>query len=317
MDTVTLKPGQLRRYREFQRNNSIYTIRRNPLYYYKVEARGNHIPVNIIDNPELPSHMRQAIRQACWSERDWAVFEVLISSGARVAEVCEATWAGVRAEGFEAGLALHTKGQGRLPYKSTSLTPEALTALTRYCATERTAYDPLHVQFHAWNRGRSWTSSRYLEFLKKRKINPATVPIFINERRKPYNRNAFDKNPIAKLRNRAKDSRNSGLRLLVSAHHWRHWYINLQLDKIAASSQNVDEHTDMLVKFVDDMGWKHWSGLSHYDHRGQATKLLRAREEGVKESHKSDSKKQSFRVIAEMKKKKIIPEENPYRQTVT
>lgn len=66
-----------------------------------------------------------------------------------------------------------------------------------------------------------------------------------------------------------------GLRIVMSPHHIRHWYVNRELDRIAAEHGTSELHYVMAVQgFVTQMGWQSWTSLATYDHRGVATKML-------------------------------------------
>lgn len=275
MDVVTSPHVQLRRHTHLQRTTSIYTGQRSPVQFYRVE--GDTItPVAVMNNPELPQHLREAARWAGWSARDCAILELLLASGARVTEVCEATWAGVDIIGFEAGLRLHTKGQGRLPRKTVMLTSEAHDSLLDYCTTERIKFDPLHSRFQIWNRGRAWTPSRYRKFLDANGIDPSEVGLFLSERGTPYTADAFNHNPMRKLRRIHRTSGSTTeIRITLSAHHIRHWYINKSLDEIEASQNDELQYIIAVQKFIREMGWRSWHSLIPYDHNGVATKILK------------------------------------------
>lgn len=194
MDAVHFPNKVLKRHRYELRRNALNApgLQRTPVGYYTIQRR-QVMPLAILENTHLPAHLREAAVRARWFARDHAVLEVLLSCGARITEVCGATWAGVNASGLDAGLRLHTKGQGSAPRKEVSLTPEAVAALLRYFVDERPAFDPLHGGFLDWAGHRPWTPTNYLKFLHSRDIDPRRVPLFLTQRSTPYTRDSFSK----------------------------------------------------------------------------------------------------------------------------
>ncbi|UBV45555.1 tyrosine-type recombinase/integrase (plasmid) [Deinococcus taeanensis] len=277
LDAMRCSARQLRRHQHLLRRSTLHdgTLSRTPFGYYQIQ-KGAVIPQGVLDNPELPSLLRKAARAAMWWLRDLAVLELLLCSGARVAEVCGMTWAGMDTAGLNARVRLHTKGQGYSPRKLVDLSNEATRALLAYFLTERPKYDEHHSGCVKWLRTRAWTPERYLEYLRREKIDPASVPVFLTERKTPYSPTAFWAAAWAKLRRRSARHMSCG-QLIISPHHIRHWYINADLDRIWAEHGDEEFGCVKAVEaYVTDMGWLSWRSLQHYDHRGAVTFLMQA-----------------------------------------
>ncbi|GAA5437633.1 hypothetical protein M8445_17585 (plasmid) [Deinococcus aquaticus] len=277
LDTVRCATRQLRQHQSVLRQGVLYdgTQSRTPVGYYRIQNEGV-TPQGILDNPGLPGLLRQAARAGGWQSRDLAVLELLLCSGARVAEVCGMTWASLASADGHIDLRLHTKGQGLVPRKPVVLSSEAKRALLTYLQRERPTYDEHHGGFTSWLGRRQWTPERYLEYLRAQQIDPATVPVFLTHRKTAHNPDAFQKAAWSRLRRPSARGTACG-QLLISPHHIRHWVINADLDRIwAAHGQEEFRSVEALRAYVQDMGWRSWRSLQHYDHRGAVTFLMQA-----------------------------------------
>lgn len=277
LDTVRCATRQLKQHQHVLRQSVLHdgTQSRTPVGYYRIQS-DSVTPQGVLDNPGLPGLLRQAAHAARWQLRDLAVLELLLCSGARVAEVTSMTWASLAAADLHSDLRLHTKGQGLLPRKPVVLSSEAKLALHAYLQRERPAHDEHHRDFIRWLGRRPWTPERYLEYLRAQQLDPATVPVFLTHRRTAYNPDAFQKAAWSRLRRPSARGSACG-QLLISPHHIRHWVINADLDRIwAIHGQEEFRCVEALRAYVQDMGWRSWRSLQHYDHRGAVTFLMQA-----------------------------------------
>lgn len=195
----------------------------------------NEWEVHPVDDPELGKKLVESCAQAKLCLRDRIVVRMTLETGARIREILTLTVGDWRARGCNQEARACSKGSWGRRVKTIRFSDTAAKMLRQYINTDRAALDQ---------------ELRHLEQLD------AHAPLFLSQRRKPFDYEAF-KGRWQKL------CRTLNIKLRI--HDLRHWYVSQAMRVIAETAKSDAEITLEKEKLVRYMAWRSPETLNTYD----------------------------------------------------
>jgi len=268
---LKVRPARINRTEHRKRllNFISFSHKRTPFAFYKIVDHTS-VPVYITDGDTLIDLMREGGKRARWSQRDTAVFELLVSYGPRPDEVIEATLESWFLCYFGHEIKVRNKFKGPAPSKIVPMTALAEAAVNSYFVNERWKHDKRLGEFDTWAQKRkaTYTPIWYAKFLKAKRIPLSEEPLFLSEKGNPYTREAYTKGAWERARVKSK--------INPTPHHIRHWFVNKRLRQLEADfGDDITLYYRESMKFVDEMGWEDPFSVLYYDHEGRFMKMIK------------------------------------------
>ncbi len=191
--------------------------------------------VQPVDDPELGKKLVEGFTSAHLCLRDQVVVRLALETGARIREVLRLTVGDWRARGCNQEARACSKGSRGRRVKTLRFSSTTARMLRQYLNTDRVRLD-----------------------LKQRRLDQLsdTDPLFLSQRRKPYDYEAFK-------RHWYKLCKAVGLDLNV--HALRHWYTTQSMRLIAEEAKSSAEITLRKEALVRYMAWRHPETLNTYE----------------------------------------------------
>lgn len=248
-------------------------IAKSDYSYFRVEGRTSELRKHILDNPQLPDIVRKYGKLASINQAETAIYETLLCSGARIAEVCSMNLAGARDYASTQQISVRNKCAGPRNTKTILLNPQTIAAIEAYIAGDLKNYNP-NLNLQSQYNERQWSLDRYIQLLEYNDIDTDLTPLFYTRRRTPLTPNAF-RCSWSRMHSAVPAHLKNKVPLVGSLHDFRRWYINAELDRINSIHQNdFVRHVAELRAFVTRMGWKSYLSLAPYDYRKIAMQTL-------------------------------------------
>jgi integrase len=221
-----------------------------------------------IDDPELHKQLLAGCKAARLNLRDQIVIRIAYESGARIREILCLTVGDWRSRGFNQEAMAFSKGSRGRKIKVIHFSSETAKMLREYVNTARRVLDQ---------------QQRRLEKLED------TDPLFLSQRRHPYDYEAFKPHWYKLCRI---------LQIDLNIHGLRHWHVTQAMrliDETASGAEEIPLRKEELVRY---MSWRSPETLNAYEHYFQAQNHARTHEQLLQRLYAQDTRYREERAKA-------------------
>jgi hypothetical protein len=200
--------------------------------FFRLNA-GKWVP-EVINDPNLPSHVYKAGEHAGWSLRERCVVRILFEAGPRIHEVFELDMADWKVSAFKNIAASCSKGSNSARVKKLVFSPQTAKVLRRYVNMERAAHDPI---------GRTLA-----DFERMSQDDLRGIPLFLTARGERMTPDAFRRfhwTPAL-----------TAYGLAMRIHQARHWFVTRQLEDIRKGEKDPTARRIQEDLLVEYMAWR-------------------------------------------------------------